>query len=587
MSDTLIARSALVAAFLIPFAGSAFAQSADDRSNAALEKEIAALRAKVHRLELEKEVTGLHGKLDQLGGRRPVQSAATDGAQVAPYPLVTRIETNSRGRTLVMADMPMKAAPPPVAYYSWTGFYLGGNIGYGVGSNRAQATDNIVFGAAPVLVNTMAADAAVAPAGAIGGVQFGYNWQAGANWLVGLETDLQGSAQKATSCTIECDNTPGAGRVPNTFTTMQSLQYFGTIRGRLGVADRGTLFYATAGGAYGRLNETLDLRFAGSELFNSTSDNKFGWVAGGGIESSLGGNWTAKVEYLYMDLGTITATLGGALAPPQSIAFTNTTKLHDNIVRAGLNYRFGPSAGPVSAYNAMAAAPPQVISWTGFYVGANVGYGFGNDHNQTDFQIPSDSTGTAFGVPGTSVTPKGGLGGVQVGYNVQAAPHWLVGLEADFQGTAQDDTACASAHCNIETSQGTVLATEFLTVQHQLDYFGTLRGRLGFVSNNTLFYATGGGALGHVRETVHGNFAGELVDQGTGKDLAGYAVGGGIEAMLPGGWSAKAEYLYLNLGGISTNGDYGNGFLTVMSNSTVRDHVVRLGANYHFGAAPY
>jgi outer membrane immunogenic protein len=233
----------------------------------------------------------------------------------------------------------------------------------------------------------------------------------------------------------------------------------------------------------------------------------------------------------------------------------------------------------------MAAVPSPVFSWTGFYIGANVGYGFGNDHNQTDALAPPNQSGTETGAPGTSVTPKGGLGGIQVGYNLQAAPRWLVGVEADFQGTAQDDTACASVACNNQTSQGAVVGNQFLTVQHQLDYFGTLRGRFGYVFNNTLFYATGGGALGHVRETVHGNFESQFVDQGTGKDLAGYAVGGGIEAMLPGGWSAKAEYLYLNLGSISTNGVYENSSIT--SNSTVRDHIVRIGANYHFGAAPY
>src|SRR3569832_613204 len=121
MSNLLIARSkrvALAATFLIPFAAGALAQTADGRSTADIEKENAALRAKVHRLEAANENAVLRAKVDQLQGRRPAQAATTDGAQAAPQQLVTRIQTTSPDRTLVMADMPLKAAPPPVPYFS-------------------------------------------------------------------------------------------------------------------------------------------------------------------------------------------------------------------------------------------------------------------------------------------------------------------------------------------------------------------------------------------------------------------------------------------------------------------------------------
>ena len=595
MTQSLVARftfAALLTTVLVPFADTAMAQSADTRSTPDIEKENAALRAKVHRLEAEKENIGLRAKVDQLQGRRPVQAAAADSAQVAPYPLITRIQTSSGDRTLIMADMPMKAAPVAAPYYSWSGFYLGGNIGYSVGIDRSQAS--ITFPATPV-TDTSAADTAVTPAGAIGGVQFGYNWQGGPNWLVGFEADFQGSAQKATSCILTCLSIPA--QTTETITDTQSLDYFGTLRGRFGFVDRGNLFYVTGGGAYGHVTHSVE--FLAAQLTaptssfdgkTSTSENKFGWVVGAGFESSLGGNWTAKVEYLYMDLGSSAVALNSAL--PVNLggpfAISTNSNIRDNIVRAGLNYRFGPPAGPVSAYDAMAAVPPPVFIWSGFYVGANVGYGFGNDHNQADLGIPLSFAGLATSEPGTSVTPKGGLGGVQVGYNWQASPHWIAGFEADFQGTAQTDTACSSPACLIQNGpNGTV--TEIVTVQHQLDYFGTARGRFGYLFNNTLFYATGGAAFGHVRETVNVNFTGAIGDQATSKDLTGYAVGGGIEAMLGGNWSAKAEYLYLNLGSISSSGTYtaGGGILNVLSNSTVRDHIVRLGLNYHIGAAPY
>jgi outer membrane immunogenic protein len=585
---TRATRVALGATFLVSFAGGTLAQSADGRSTTDIERENAVLRAKVHRLEAEKDNAGLRARVDQLQGRRPLQAASTEGVQASPHPLVTRIETSSPDRTLVMADMPMKAAPSPAPYYSWSGFYLGGNIGYGVGIDRYHLgiTQDVTSSAT-------AADSAVTPAGAIGGVQFGYNWQGGPNWLAGFEADFQGSAQKATSC-VSCLTLPGQS--VGTLTTTHSLDYFGTVRGRFGFVDRGNVFYVTGGGAYGHVNQSSEFRQTQSTApvfaFDgtaTTSENKFGWVVGAGMESSLGGNWTAKIEYLYMDLGSMTTALTGQIPVAGFGAFTTTTtsNIRDNIVRAGVNYRFGPAAGPASAYDAMAAVPPPIVSWTGFYVGVNAGYGFGNDHNQTDFSLPLSFPAPITSAPGTSVTPKGGLGGAQLGYNWQAAAHWLVGFEADLQGTAQNDTACSSTVCVHQTTPSPV--DQIITVQHQLDYFGTVRGRLGAVFNNTLFYGTGGAAFGHVRESLHVNFAGAFADQTTAKDLAGYTVGGGIEAALAGGWSAKAEYLFMNLGGISSSATatQGPGSITALSNSTVRDHIVRLGLNYHIGAAPY
>src|SRR5579871_5199252 len=294
MSNLLTARSrraALAATFLIPFASAASAQSADGRSTADIEKENAALRAKVHRLEVEKENIGLRAKIDQLQGRRPAQAAAGQDMQAAPQPLVTRIETTGPDRTLVMADLPMKAAPVYAPLYSWSGFYLGGNIGYAVADDRARSS--VAFG---FLSDVSSADTAVTPAGGIGGVQIGYNWQGGPNWLVGFEADIQASSQKGTSCIIACTNIPLNAN--QAFTVTETLDYFGTVRGRFGFVDRGNLFYVTGGGAYGHVNETLGMLLVsagGSPAFGgsgSTGETKFGWVVGAGMESSLGGNWT-------------------------------------------------------------------------------------------------------------------------------------------------------------------------------------------------------------------------------------------------------------------------------------------------------
>jgi len=576
------------AALVIPGASSALAQSADTRSVRDVEKENAELRARIRRLEVEKENSNLRAKLQQLKGQpAPLQVSEQSPA---PQPTAQRQLIDYAGGDTRMGAFAM--AP----YYSWTGFYIGGNIGYGVGSDRASGGF-----AANGIVDVTGADTPVAPVGAIGGVQLGYNWQGGPNWLAGFEADFQGSAQKGTSCVLLCVTAP-AEPITEIFTAQHTLDYFGTVRGRFGFVNNNTLFYVTGGGAYGHVNQTLQATLfeggaSGTFASASTGENKFGFVVGAGLEASLGGNWTGKVEYLYMDLGSTSTSLNGMLPTtplPTPFTLSASSTLHDNIVRAGLNYRFG---APASAYNALAAdlpvkasVPERVYSWTGFYVGANVGYGFGNDHDLTTETLavgPASLVVTSD--PGSSVTPKGAIGGGQLGYNWQASPHLLAGFEADLQGSAQTDTGCSAIACLNQTS-GANSGTDFNTVQHQLDYFGTLRGRLGFINGNILYYGTGGVAFGHVTQSVTVNTSQSAIfgSGSSSADMIGWTVGGGIEAALWGGWTVKAEYLYMDLGSITTTLNVGNAAeqASLATTSTIHDHIVRIGANYHFDTGP-
>jgi outer membrane immunogenic protein len=580
MTKSLLKKSLLkhmafvaVATVTVASADRALAQSADARSIEDLQKENAAMRVRIQRLEVKQENTSLRTRLDQLEGHRQM-------AQSAPTPPPQTAAPIAIDRNLIMADMSVKAAPPVLPrYYSWTGFYLGGNIGYSVGSDR---TSGSLSSGGTTLVT--GADAVVAPVGAIGGAQLGYNWQGGPNWLVGFEADFQGSGQKGTSCTILCNN--ASTGLQETFTAQHKLDYFGTVRGRVGVVANTALFYVTGGGAYGRVAQTLEAVVnagPGSPAFSTaitSVENKFGFVVGAGVEAALGGNWTGKIEYLYMDLGSI-ATSGSIPLPATLAASSN---IHDNIIRGGLNYRLGAPSAPLTAYDAMASVPgpSSLYSWTGFYVGGNVGYGFGNDLiAQTAFE----ASGTFTSEPNGHLAPKGVVGGVQLGYNWQGGRNWLVGFEADLQGSAQTDTACGPLICALQTSP--VQTTEFITVQHQLDYFGTVRGRVGAINDNVLYYVTGGAAFGHVKQTVKENISANatpLFNTGSSRaDMIGWVIGGGVEAALWGGWTAKAEYLYMDLGSLATSVDFslpGNPG-TVVTNSTVKDHIVRIGANYH------
>ncbi len=210
------------------------------------------------------------------------------------------------------ADMPVKApvykAPVVAPPYNWTGFYIGGNVGYSWGKQDLSA------GGVPIGSPNIN--------GVIGGGQIGYNWQI--NQLVlGIEADIQASGQKGDGTFVPG---PAALALP-TITYDDKLDWFGTVRGRAGYAivDR-WLAYATGGWAFGggsiSGSTTIPSTFSGSASYS-------GWTVGGGLEWAFMDHWSAKAEYLYIDFGngpTIGTISGG--------------KMTDNIARVGVNYHF-------------------------------------------------------------------------------------------------------------------------------------------------------------------------------------------------------------------------------------------------------
>jgi outer membrane immunogenic protein len=116
----------------------------------------------------------------------------------------------------------------------------------------------------------------------------------------------------------------------------QRLDWLASARGRVGWANQGYLFYVTGGGAFGGVKETDSL--PGIPAAASFSQNRTGWTAGGGIEARLWGNWTGKLEYLHFDLGNMTNSFAFAAGPT---ALSTTSTVRDDVVRGGLNYKFG------------------------------------------------------------------------------------------------------------------------------------------------------------------------------------------------------------------------------------------------------
>jgi outer membrane immunogenic protein len=188
--------------------------------------------------------------------------------------------------------------------------------------------------------------------GVIGGLQAGYNWQS-ANWVYGLEADIQWTGQKG-SIAFSCVTAVPCGFPPAINTTIdQKLKWFGTLRGRVGTTTFSptVIAYVTGGLAYGEITTDVTLSGANANAVatsaaGSFSTTKAGWVVGAGVEGRIIGNWTGKIEYLYMDLGTVSGgPLASLVAPAVRTNFANasfSSRITDNILRVGLNYKFTP-----------------------------------------------------------------------------------------------------------------------------------------------------------------------------------------------------------------------------------------------------
>jgi outer membrane immunogenic protein len=205
--------------------------------------------------------------------------------------------------------------------------------------------------------------------GALGGIQIGYNWQTG-RYVFGIETDFDATGQSGNQ-TFNGGAFLGFGApAPVTAVYTEKLSWLGTFRGRVGIASDRTLFYATGGLAYGEVKSTGSATISGVSSLPCTapfpaistcpfgnwnnSADKTGWTFGGGIEQAFAGNWSVKVEYLYVDLGRVNtafATLPGCFGAPGGTLCSPTapgtgtinSKITDNIVRVGINYKFGAS----------------------------------------------------------------------------------------------------------------------------------------------------------------------------------------------------------------------------------------------------
>jgi outer membrane immunogenic protein len=261
------------------------------------------------------------------------------------------------------ADLSLKAPRAAVtAAYDWTGFYVGGNVGYGWGEGTNPAISSVDPGGASGIGRFLSPAGfgpgfstgniypGLNPSGAFGGLQFGYDKQFG-NWVFGAVTDIQAANFKSSGVAF----TDAAATCCNVTESISAkIDWFGTLRGKAGLAANDWLFYGTGGLAYGHTSSSLGFSCtpggvgcaaATINYVGNQSDVKVGWAAGAGISKAFG-SWNVGVEYLHIDLGRASVTATSTTGFFTTTTVTASQRFIEDMARLTVNYKWG---GPVVA----------------------------------------------------------------------------------------------------------------------------------------------------------------------------------------------------------------------------------------------
>jgi outer membrane immunogenic protein len=248
------------------------------------------------------------------------------------------------------ADLPTRKEPllPPPPAFTWTGLYGGINVGYGFGAGGADTGS--LSGTSSTGAIGSSWNKSLSPSGVLGGGQIGYNYQYNPYIVVGAEADIQAADMNASA------GYPGFGTGATYVTTTKNIDWFGTARGRIGLTMPGYsnfLVYGTGGFAYGQVDTNVGISYltsnGGASGTSSFYQTKTGWTAGGGVEWSPQSfpAWSAKVEYLYTDLGATNQNIYSIFSSPAGTFFgaNHQSPTQFNTVRVGLNWHFNPFVG--------------------------------------------------------------------------------------------------------------------------------------------------------------------------------------------------------------------------------------------------
>ena len=437
------------------------------------------------------------------------------------------------GATAQTKSSPTQAAATPRAVPQavlWTGPYIGLNGGITAGSfaYSPMEMEALKPNEPEALTQNRIRNSA---AGGFFGAQIGYLYQFQNNLVIGAEADFQIGPYLASGTEHEISSETNTRE--SELGKVKTL-YFGTLRARLGYAIGPVLPYVTGGVAFGR-TQTL---FAegepepGMPASASSGRTNWGYAVGAGIEYAIAPAWRVKAEYLYTSLSSYQA------AGLENVSFKLPTSF--NLVRVGLNYAFGAETAQANRFYTEAAIGGGAPRFDGFSVGVTAGLAAGISNASTVTVEEANST-----FAGQRRQAAGGLLGVELGYHYTFANSVVLGAVADYQWTSYGVFASESEQSAEEA------AREKLTITIPL--FGTVRARIGYQFGAFMPYITGGLAYGRgeYRESTLPLEA-ETVPTRHNATKTGYAVGAGVEYALTSQLALKAEYLFVDLGSMTT-----------------------------------
>lgn len=403
-----------------------------------------------------------------------------------------------------------KTDPVPVdaARFGWTGLYLGGYVGAGAMVSNIEVPP---FG--PGNFNGIGGE------GYVGGFMAGYNYQLSEKFVVGVQADVGWADLKSEL------------NVPGFLTASVGPDLVYSISARAGwLPSANTMLYILAGYSHAELEANISIGgFSGS-----VQQDYKGYHVGTGLETRLSSNLTARVEYRYTQYGGEDWGTGGFLNIEPST----------HVGTFGLAWNWFDST-----YGAtIASATPKRSSWTGLYVGGNVGGGA----MVSNIEVP-----LLLGLGFNGIGGEGFVGGVTVGYDYQISDNFVVGIQGDY-GVA-----------NLETELN---IPGFLTASVGPNHVYSFSARAGWLASpDTLLYVIGGYSRAELEASVSiGGFSGSVQ-----QDYKGYHVGGGLETMLTENLSARVEYRFTEY----ESEDWGTGgFLNIEPSS----HVGTIGLSWKF-----
>ncbi|BDV38839.1 TonB-dependent siderophore receptor [Methylocystis bryophila] len=507
--------------------------------------------------------------------------------------------------------LPVPTVAPSLPSFTWTGLYIGGQMGYGVGANNGSLSWSTAQ------KQSGQSNLGRGAQGVIGGAHIGYNQQFD-RWVLGLEGSVDAASLNRNSLILEPSivgqalnyGLPWIGGTVNS-NVQSDIQ--GSVRARAGYAFGRFLPYATAGVALGSFFS--DAQLFGTDLdavknfaaSGAKSATRVGWTAGAGLDYAINNRWSARAEYRYSDFGRLAIA-----TDPSAVGavFAVDRQLDQHQLQVGFSYKLfaGPEPeappasmivkGPALATNdlphgtgaATPAASSLPIDWTGFYLGAQIGYGYGLNDGSITYATPGGllgqsalgSSAIVFG-GGNSVNGDaiGVIGGAHVGYNKQV-DRWVVGVEGSVDPTLMSRGLSISAPVPVAGVAVTGSGAIWSPLQ------ASLRARAGFTLDRMLLFASAGVAFGE--------FGSNLQLFGTDQTLAlfyaadqrtstraGWTVGGGVEYAVNPHWSVRGEYRYADFGRLSESPAATSLGAFYAADRHLDQNQVQVGLSYKFG----